>query len=114
VMQDAGRFIVSELSGIGASLRSIPSMIMSLINSLIANAPAYQHGGPVRRSGLAMLHAGEYVMPVSSATGMPGSQHIEITNNFTITGGMNTELDVRHLADTVSRQIKDDIQRMLR
>lgn len=80
-----GKFqaIWTFVSGIWENIKKAVSDILSKIPLINGNAstPAYASGGYVPQTGLALLHAGEYVVPASQVSGgTPGGGSTTINN----------------------------------
>lgn len=75
----------------------------------------YQHGGPVDKTGLALLHAGEYVVPKVGALVAAGGNNnpiinnIEIINNATSISGRLVD-DPANVNATSIEEIKNNLQ----
>jgi hypothetical protein len=96
-----------------SKIESIPSIgnAASYVSSYI---PSFQHGGYVPSTGLAMLHAGEYVMPTGNTRTVTNSPTIVLSPTIYVTGEMRTDTDLRKLAGDLSVYFKDEIKRMVR
>ena len=68
-------------------------------------AGSFQEGGRVPRTGLALVHEGEYVLSKGQKPEVQGDIYIE--NHFTING---TDKDPTEIAREVAREVKRIIQ----
>lgn len=100
-----------------SKIKSIP-IIGSVTSYITKTPPEYQHGGYVPTTGLAMLHAGEYITPASDTRNMTNSPTIVISPTIYVSGEMRTDTDLRKLAsdltDYLDVYFNDKIKRMVR
>jgi len=103
----------AALTGAGFSLGTSPVKA----GALAAVPNMFASGGPVRRTGLALVHAGEYVLPRHDAAGggayhAPGS-HITVNlPAFVATGHL--DYDVRALARAIIRILPTELKAQAR
>ena len=99
-----------------SKIKSIPVIgsATSYIGKISKYIPSFQHGGYVPTTGLAMLHAGEYVMPANNTRNVTNSPTIVISPTIYVSGEMRTDTDLRKLASDLSVYFKDEIKRQVR
>lgn len=96
-------------------IMSVISRIQSVretVSNTSRHIPSFQHGGYVPTTGLAMLHAGEHVIPAGGATTTNRKTVVNFNPTIYVTGEMRTDTDLRDLASKLSGFWKDDLKRM--
>lgn len=96
-------------------IMSVISRIQSAretVSNTSRHIPSFQHGGYVPTAGLAMLHAGEHVIPAGGATTTNRKTVVNFNPTIYVTGEMRTDTDLRDLASKLSGFWKDDLKRM--
>lgn len=115
-IQSAYNKIRDYIGRIISKIRSIPVIgsAASYVSKISKYIPSFQHGGYVPTTGLAMLHAGEYVMPANNTRNVTNSPTIVISPTIYVSGEMRTDTDLRKLAGDLSVYFKDEIKRQVR
>lgn len=75
--------------------------------------PKFETGGYVPETGLAMLHAGEYVLPSHRVAGLGGnSTNVTFSPNVTITG--NSPMDFDRVKSMLTDELVSEVERRIR
>jgi len=72
---------------------------------------SYATGGSITQDGIYKLHQGETVIPASQSSRNTNNTSITISPNVTINGSISSSLDIRKIADEMSRYWKEDIKK---
>lgn len=78
---NAGYKVLNFVTGGKKSAPNVKSMFSSLLGSKI---PSFQEGGTMPRTGLALVHQGERIIPANSNNQSNGSGSINVTYNVTV------------------------------
>lgn len=97
----------------GAGNFLMPEVVVTAENPrTIGSVPGFASGGPVKRTGLAFVHQGEYVLP-RHAAGSGGGVSIRI-ENITVSGTGHLDYDVRALARAIIRVLPGELKAQAR
>jgi hypothetical protein len=94
---------------VSSIVRKVAQLSRSSVSGLGAGIdlgiPAAQKGGSVTKTGLALVHKGETIIPQG------GNSFGNITTNVHIHGGISSELDLKDVTRKISDSIVKDIRR---
>jgi phage-related protein len=96
---------------LGGFLSSIMSVFNS-IESILSKIPHFQSGGYVPSNTLAVLHAGEVVVPsniVKEAKSVGGNSFVISIN---MSNNISSNVDVQRLADDIERELEKRLRRL--
>jgi phage-related protein len=104
--------VINKITSI-RSIGDIGNLTSGAANWIGNQVPWFEDGGYVPATGLAMLHAGEFVLPKqtvnslssSSSNGSASPTIITYNNEFNIDAPIHNDMDVSSLADAVSDKI---------
>lgn len=98
------------INSLSRSTWSVISAIYSLANAIMARArEGYQTGGYVERTGLYLLHAGEYVIPSWKVSG--GNEGMNVNVNVRVDVNSN---NIDRVIDEVVNRVRIELFRALR
>lgn len=107
---------VSGMSSLGGKVDNVADQVSGEVSyqggrivAALSGIGSFQTGGYIPKTGLYMLHAGEYVNPVRTPTGgggFSGTIHVEVNMSPTISSSMDLDRVAREVGDRIARDIE--------
>ena len=107
ILSSVDKGIMSLVNFFSGGMKSVGSTFENALKNIFSGK--FQGGGMVQNTGLALVHAGELVIPASA---MRGSTHSVSNINMTVNANLNTKADASGLVDNIVKELQTKIRRV--
>tara|TARA_Y100000310_G_scaffold328644_1_gene397103 strand:- start:483 stop:1832 length:1350 start_codon:yes stop_codon:yes gene_type:complete len=113
VLREIINFVIDKINWVIEKINAVSGKVGITLGT-IPHIPAFQTGGYVPETGLAMLHAGEYVLPSHRVAGLGagGDTNVTFSPIITITG--NSPMDINRVKAQLTDDLVSEVERRIR
>ena len=107
ILASVDKSIMSLVNFFSGGMKSVGSTFENALKNIFSGK--FQGGGMVQNTGLALVHAGELVIPASA---MRGGSHSVSNISMTVNANLNTKADVSGVVDSIVKELQTKMRRV--